>query len=64
MYRTWKKLADFLEDWNGEPARPGRPARLGVPERLARIEAQLWPNGGSSLHDKVNQIKQQVVDSD
>lgn len=62
MLRTLRKISDFLDDWRGEPPRPGYPGRPGVPERLARIEAQLWPNGGSSLHDKVNQIRQQVVD--
>jgi hypothetical protein len=31
----------FLEDWNGEPARPGRAATDPFPERLARIELQL-----------------------
>jgi hypothetical protein len=62
MLRTLRKISDFLDDWRGEPPRPGYPGRPGVPERLARIEAQLWPNGGSSLHDKVNQIRRQVVD--
>ena len=62
MLRTLRKLGEFLEDWNGEPGRPGVPARPGVMARLERIEAQLNPNGGQSLHDKVTAIKNTVVD--
>lgn len=60
MLRTMRKLNDFLEDWGGEPARSGVPARLGVMDRLARIEAQLRPNGGSTLRDAVTRIEQSV----
>lgn len=38
VLRTWKRLTDFLDDWNGEPARPGVEARPGFPERIARLE--------------------------
>lgn len=33
-------LTDFIDDWNGEGARPGVPARPGVMARLASIEEQ------------------------
>lgn len=46
-----KQLIDFLDDWTGEPARPGVPARSGVMDRLAQLEN----NGGKSLKDKVDQ---------
>jgi|SRR5690606_6239788 len=37
--RSWgKRISDFLDDWNGEPERPGVPARPGVMQRLAANE--------------------------
>lgn len=55
------RLVDFLDDWNGEPARPGVPARLGVMERVRGIESwmdgvrhELQPNSGASLRDAVD----------
>lgn len=54
--RTLRRLDDFLSDWRGEPRRPGQPRRPGVMERIERIEAQLRPNGGSSMRDRVNAI--------
>ena len=33
-----KGIEHFLEDWNGEPARPGVPARPGMMQRVANIE--------------------------
>lgn len=47
------KLHQFLEDWSGEAARPGVPARPGVMARLAAVEHELKPNGGSSFYDKL-----------
>lgn len=57
--RTSKQLGTFLEDWQGEAARPGVPARPGVMERLAGLEAdtvQLRRNGGASIADKIEAI--------
>jgi hypothetical protein len=34
-----KGIEHFLEDWNGEPARPGVPARPGMMQRVANIES-------------------------
>jgi len=34
-------VAEFLEDWNGTEARPGRLATPPFPERMTRIEHQL-----------------------
>jgi hypothetical protein len=36
--RGMKRFNEFLDDWRGEPARPGYPARPGVPARLEGIE--------------------------
>lgn len=41
VYRAWKRIDAFLEDWNGEPARPGREKRPSMPERVARVEDRL-----------------------
>lgn len=51
--RRGRRLADFLDDWNGEPERAGVPARPGVMTRLASIEGELRPNGGGSMRDAV-----------
>ncbi|WP_051710125.1 hypothetical protein [Streptomyces sp. NRRL S-350] len=66
--RLGGKIEQFIDDWNGEPERPGVPARLGVMERVggiedrmagienrvARVEEQMNPNHGSSLRDAVD----------
>lgn len=54
---TVKKVLDFLDDWNGEPSRPGVPARLGVMARLDEMHHELHPNSGSSLADAVNRTE-------
>lgn len=38
---TDSRLSSFLDDWFGEPARPGFPRRPGVPERLEIVEQKL-----------------------
>lgn len=58
--RRGKGLANFLEDWNGEPARKGVPARPGVMERLANVEKELTLNGGRSLKDTVVRMAGQL----
>lgn len=55
--RLARKLNDTLDDWQGEPSRPGVPARLGILERLSRVEGQLVTNGGASLKDQTNRIE-------
>lgn len=61
-----RKLArqndEFREDWYGQPARPGRDAVPGVPERLARMEKELHPNGGGTLRDAINRVEQRLED--
>lgn len=41
VYRAWKRVDAFLEDWNGEPARAGRERRPSMPERVTRVEQRL-----------------------
>lgn len=64
-----RQVADFFDDWRGQPARPGVPARAGVMQRLAdfdsrlaNVEHELNPNGGRSLHDKVDRIHGATVE--
>ena len=82
-------IKQWLDDWKGEPQRPGFPARPGVPariaaieatsattvdtlvevqstqrsmnDRLAALEAQLYPNGGGSLRDAVDRTAAAVA---
>ncbi len=65
MFRTGKKWDQFLEDWNGTPARPGRSAVPGVMERLvdlekglAKVRHEMFPNSGSSLRDSVDRVEE------
>lgn len=58
-----RRVNNFLDDWNGEPARPGVTATPGVMDRLARLESkvvevrdEVKPNGGASMRDAVNRI--------
>ncbi|MFI6813288.1 hypothetical protein ACIBG7_12790 [Nonomuraea sp. NPDC050328] len=60
MARRLRRLSHFLDDWNGEEARPGVPYRPGFAERVALIEAELKPNHGSSLRDAINRVEQGV----
>ena len=60
-WRILSRTRDFLDDWAGEPARPGVPERPGVMSRLQsaeslieRVLAETMPNGGSSLRDVVH----------
>jgi hypothetical protein len=52
-----RRVVHFLDDWFGEPARPGQEARPGIPDRIAAIEHQLRPNGGKTLRDRVDVIE-------
>lgn len=61
MKRTWRLLRDFLDDWNGEPDRPGVPGRRGVLERLERLDYQVHPNSGTSLRDQVDRTHDLLV---
>lgn len=69
-----KGLNHFLEDWNGEPERPGVPGRPGVMVRFSNIEEfttkygpiidrldhEMHPNSGSSMADSVNRTERKL----
>lgn len=59
-----RKIGYFLDDWNGEPARPGFEGRPSVPVRLEAIEREqkrvsheVQTNSGSSLKDAVKRLE-------
>ncbi|MCD0446448.1 hypothetical protein LO763_22795 [Glycomyces sp. A-F 0318] len=62
VVKRLKGFDDFLEDWHGQPPRPGVPARLGVLARLERLDAQVHPNHGGSLRDVADRIERQLTD--
>lgn len=60
LARGFRRINHFLDDWFGEPAHGGQPARAGIPERLGAVEtrtAQLEPNGGAHMSDRVKRIE-------
>lgn len=67
--RVAHRFQEFLDDWQGEPARPGIAARRpGVVERLSVIEhrlggveSQLRPNGGETLRDAIDRVESAVT---
>jgi hypothetical protein len=56
LWNLFRGTQQFLEDWFGEPARPGQQERPGAMARLAQLER----NSGSSLRDAVDRIEAQL----
>lgn len=54
---TWE---NFMIDWAGQEARPGRAAVPGVMERLNNIDGELRNNGGSSIKDAIDRIEKRL----
>jgi hypothetical protein len=66
--RLARRVEDFMDDWAGEPGRPGVQPRPGVMERLAgfeerltRVEHELYPNSGQSLRDAVDRANERLL---
>jgi hypothetical protein len=64
-----KRVGNFLDDWDGEPAREGVPARPGVMMRLetleydvASISHEVHLNSGQSIKDIAQRTEQKVDD--
>jgi hypothetical protein len=69
VYRQFKSIECLLEDWHGEPARPGVPGRLGVMERLDSIEKKVnsaafnsRPNHGTSAFDEHTRLLNLILE--
>lgn len=58
---TWEQ---FMVDWAGEEARPGRGRVPGVMERLNSIDGELKNNGGGSVKDSVDRIEASLLKID
>lgn len=56
IWHLFRGTQEFLQDWNGEPERPGFKARPGAMARLAQLEA----NSGSTMRDAVDRIEKKV----
>lgn len=70
LHKLITRVTQFLDDWAGEPARPGVPAVPGVMERVRQLEEvakrinfEVQPNGGASLIDKINRIEAQLQEA-
>ena len=68
-WRLVTRTLNFLDDWAGEPPRPGVEARPGVMARLqdleaglARVLAETRPDHGHSLRDVVHRAAGDVAD--
>ena len=64
-----RRITDFLDDWTGQPKRPGVPERPGVMARLAAVEdaaltvkSETMPNHGNSMRDIVHQTSIDLAD--
>jgi hypothetical protein len=66
--KKWRRVDEFIDDWQGTPARPGVPVRPGVMARLGAIEVkveaiehEVKPNSGSSLADAINRVDRRTA---
>jgi hypothetical protein len=68
-WRGFRKLGHLVDELLGAEARGTRPAIPGwaarldqIQEDLSKVKAQVFPNGGSSLRDVVDELRVELVD--
>jgi hypothetical protein len=64
VWRGSRAITRLADDLLGDPkaGKLGVVKRLdGIDRRLAAVEHQVNPNSGTSMHDKVNQIRESVT---
>jgi hypothetical protein len=57
VWHTARKLGHLVDDLTGEPERDGHPARPSLMARVGKLEAEMRPNGGSSIKDQLNRME-------
>jgi len=59
---VWRQIEEFLESWQGRPARPGYPAEPGIPERVAGIEGLVpgWTTALSEHTEAIEEIRYHI----
>lgn len=63
LWRTLTRTIHFLDDYFGQPGRPGVMARLDALEGVVQeIRAETKPNGGSSMRDVITRAADVVAD--
>jgi hypothetical protein len=60
-HKLFRRVGQFLDDWNGEVARPGVEARPGVMARLSAIEYEVNYDHGGSMKDQVRTLGVEVT---
>lgn len=71
LLKPWvNSMRNFLDDWNGEEARPGVSKRPGVMERLLSLEKaqneikhEVQPNSGNSMYDKLSAVHKHITNA-
>ena len=62
--RLMEALDLFTKDWFGDEGDDLHPRTPGMLERMAKVEAELKHNGGSSIKDAVRRIEKKLTEID
>jgi hypothetical protein len=60
VLRLTREVREFLQDWRGDPGRPGVPPRPGVMSRLERIEWHVGNGDPTPLRRVVERLEDEV----